>query len=47
MRKQELYNKVIEYFEKAMPVAETELHYSNPFELLIAVILSAAHCSDT
>ena len=45
MRKQELYNKVIEYFEKAMPVAETELHYSNPFELLIAVILSA-QCTD-
>lgn len=45
MRKQELYNKVIEYFEKAMPVAETELHYSNPFELLIAVILSA-QCKD-
>ncbi len=45
MRKQELYNKVIVYFEKAMPVAETELHYSNPFELLIAVILSA-QCTD-
>ena len=45
MRKQELYNKVIEYFEKAMPVAETELHYSNPFELLIAMILSA-QCTD-
>ena len=45
MRKQELYNKFIEYFEKAMPVAETELHYSNPFELLIAVILSA-QCTD-
>ena len=45
MRKQELYNKVIEYFEKAMPVAETELHHSNPFELLIAVILSA-QCTD-
>lgn len=45
MRKQELYNKVIEYFKKAMPVAETELHYSNPFELLIAVILSA-QCTD-
>ncbi|MBM6889585.1 endonuclease III [Bacteroides caecigallinarum] len=45
MRKKELYNKVIEYFEKAMPVAETELHYSNPFELLIAVILSA-QCTD-
>lgn len=45
MRKQELYNKVIEYFQTAMPVAETELHYSNPFELLIAVILSA-QCTD-
>ena len=45
MRKQDLYNKVIEYFEQAMPVAETELHYSNPFELLIAVILSA-QCTD-
>ena len=28
-----------------MPVAETELHYGNPFELLIAVILSA-QCTD-
>ena len=28
-----------------MPVAETELNYSNPFELLIAVILSA-QCTD-
>ena len=45
MRKKELYNKVIAYFEQAMPVAETELHYSNPFELLIAVILSA-QCTD-
>lgn len=45
MRKQELYNKVIEYFQKAMPVVETELHYSNPYELLIAVILSA-QCTD-
>ena len=38
MKKQELYNKVIAYFQEAMPVAETELHYNNPFELLIAVI---------
>jgi endonuclease-3 len=45
MRKQELYNKVIEYFQATMPVAETELHYNNPFELLIAVILSA-QCTD-
>ena len=41
MRKKELYQKVIAYFEQAMPVAETELDYSNPFELLVAVILSA------
>ena len=45
MRKKELYDKVLAYFEQAMPVAETELNYSNPFELLIAVILSA-QCTD-
>ena len=45
MRKQELYDRVIAYFEEAMPVAETELQYSNPFELLVAVILSA-QCTD-
>ncbi len=45
MRIAELYTKVLEYFDKAMPVAETELHYENPFQLLIAVILSA-QCTD-
>ncbi len=45
MRKKELYQKVIGYFKEAMPVAETELHYDNPFQLLIAVILSA-QCTD-
>ena len=45
MRKSELYKKVIEYFEVAMPVAETELNYTTPFELLVAVILSA-QCTD-
>ena len=45
MRKKELYQKVITYFEQAIPVAETELDYSNPFELLVAVILSA-QCTD-
>ena len=45
MRKKELYDKVIAYFEEAMPIAETELNYSNPFELLVAVILSA-QCTD-
>lgn len=45
MRKKELYEKTVAYFEEAMPVAETELHYSTPFELLVAVILSA-QCTD-
>lgn len=45
MRKKELYEQVIAYFKETMPVAETELHYSNPFELLVAVILSA-QCTD-
>ena len=39
------YSKVIEYFSKAMPVAETELVYDDPFNLLVAVILSA-QCTD-
>ena len=45
MKNEELYKTVLEYFEKAIPVAETELHYENPFQLLIAVILSA-QCTD-
>ncbi len=45
MEKAELFKKVIDYFEAEMPVAETELHYTNPYELLVAVILSA-QCTD-
>ena len=45
MKKSELYKRVIEYFEVAMPIAETELNYTTPFELLVAVILSA-QCTD-
>jgi len=45
MRKKERFEKVIDWFEKNMPIAETELHYGNPFELLVAVILSA-QCTD-
>jgi len=45
MTKKERYEKVIEYFQKNMPIAETELKYGNPFELLVAVILSA-QCTD-
>ena len=45
MRKKERYEKVIAWFQANVPVAETELHYNNPYELLIAVILSA-QCTD-
>jgi len=45
MTKKERYRRFIDYFEKHMPVAETELQYSNAFELLVAVILSA-QCTD-
>lgn len=45
MKRQELYDAVAAYFRKAMPSAKTELNYSNPFELLVAVILSA-QCTD-
>lgn len=45
MKKQERYDKMIAWFEQAMPVAETELHYETPFQLLVAVILSA-QCTD-
>lgn len=39
------YQAVIDWFSREMPVAETELHYDNPFQLLVAVILSA-QCTD-
>lgn len=45
MTKTERYTFVIDYFKKHAPSAETELHYNNPFELLVAVILSA-QCTD-
>ena len=45
MKKKERFDKVIEYFSEAMPVAETELEYCDPYELIVAVILSA-QCTD-
>lgn len=45
MTKKELFKNVIEYFEREMPVAETELQYKDPYQLLVAVILSA-QCTD-
>jgi endonuclease-3 len=45
LKKAERYIKIIQYFEEHVPVAETELQYGNPFELLMAVVLSA-QCTD-
>lgn len=45
MTKKERYERVIAWFEENMPVAETELDYTDPYELLVAVILSA-QCTD-
>lgn len=45
MTTKQRYEGIIDYFQQAMPVAESELMYNNPFELLVAVILSA-QCTD-
>lgn len=43
--KKERFENVIEWFQKNRPVAETELKYATPYELLVSVILSA-QCTD-
>jgi len=45
MTRKERYKIVIEYFQQNAPDAETELIYDNPYQLLVAVILSA-QCTD-
>ena len=45
MTKKERYLQVLNYFQQQMPIAETELRYESPFQLLVAVILSA-QCTD-
>ncbi|GGG77329.1 endonuclease III [Parapedobacter pyrenivorans] len=45
MLKKERYQAFVAYFSTHSPDAQTELNYSNPFELLVAVILSA-QCTD-
>ena len=42
---QQKYDAFVSYFEEHMPVAESELRYENPYQLLVAVILSA-QCTD-
>lgn len=45
MTQKERYERMIAYFEEARPTAQSELKYENPFQLLVAVILSA-QCTD-
>jgi len=45
MTTKQRYKHIIDWFTENVPVAETELHYSDPFGLLVAVILSA-QCTD-
>lgn len=45
MTKKQRFEHIVAYFKKEMPVVETELKYENPFQLLVAVILSA-QCTD-
>lgn len=45
MTKKERYTKILNYFQQNDLPAETELQYKNPFQLLVAVILSA-QCTD-
>ena len=39
------FANILAWFANNMPVAESELHYNNPYELLVAVMLSA-QCTD-
>lgn len=45
MTRKERYKFIIDYFTKEMPDANTELHFNNNFQLLVAVVLSA-QCTD-
>src|ERR1700712_2488372 len=45
MTKKERYQHFVDYFSKQQPDPVTELHYNNPYQLLVAVILSA-QCTD-
>ena len=45
MKKQEIYDRILEHFREEMPEVTTELTYSTTFQLLVAVMLSA-QCTD-
>src|SRR3990172_1076799 len=45
MNRKDRFEKIIDYFSAHNPVAETELEYTNPYQLIVSVILSA-QCTD-
>lgn len=45
MTRKQRFQFVIDYFKQFRPEAETELNFENPYQLLVAVILSA-QCTD-
>lgn len=45
MTRKDRYDKILTYFRRNMPTAQTELIYSSPYQLLVAVMLSA-QCTD-
>ena len=45
MTRKERFNSIVEWFSANQPEVRSELHYENPFQLLVAVILSA-QCTD-
>lgn len=45
MKKEEKYNRILEYFRREMPEVNTELEFGSIFQLLVAVVLSA-QCTD-
>ena len=45
LNKKQRFQYILDYFQQHQPIAETELHYKSPYELIVAVILSA-QCTD-
>lgn len=45
MTRKERYTGILNWFQTNVPIAESELHFDSPFQLLISVILSA-QCTD-
>ena len=45
MKRQERYGAIVEWFRANVPVAQSELHFSSPYELIVSVVLSA-QCTD-